>query len=136
MLEAPCIHSAARQCVSSRVAQLNMNRERQLSELPSAFYHASNAHPAKRLSPLIEEDVVGLDAFLRVGPPQLAKRLMFVPLQVVAAIRTALEPADDDRSLRQVDIIPAEIAGFGQLGDRGGRSSGRPTNPGGHIGSV
>ena len=38
---------------------------------------------------------------------------MFIPLQVVAAIRTALEPPDDDRPLRQVDIIPAEITGFG-----------------------
>ena len=40
---------------------------------------------------------------------------MLVPVQVVAAIRTALEPANDDGALRQVDIVPAEIAGFGDL---------------------
>jgi hypothetical protein len=73
VLEAPRIHSAGCQCVSPRVAQhVDVNRERQLSGLASAFYHASDTHSAKRLTTLIEEDVIRLDAFLRVGAPQLA----------------------------------------------------------------
>src|SRR5215471_9629324 len=38
---------------------------------------------------------------------------MLVPLQVMAAIGAALEPADDDGAFRQVDIVPAEITGLG-----------------------
>jgi hypothetical protein len=45
-----------------------------------------------------------------IGTPSLDPT---APLQVVAAIRAALEPANDDGALCQVDIIPAEIAGFG-----------------------
>ena len=38
---------------------------------------------------------------------------MLVPLKIVAAIGTAFQPADDNRALGQVDIIPAQVAGFG-----------------------
>src|SRR4051794_10243086 len=58
-----------------------MNREWQLSGFSSSLDHASNAHPAERLAALIEEDVIGLEAPFRIGPPQLAERFMFVPLQ-------------------------------------------------------
>ena len=37
---------------------------------------------------------------------------MFVPLQVVAAVGAALQPADDDRALAEIDIVPAKIAGL------------------------
>ena len=35
-----------------------------------------------------------------------------IPLQVMHAVGTALEPADDDGPLRPVDVIPAQIAGL------------------------
>jgi hypothetical protein len=63
------------------VAQhVHVDWERQLSGLASPFDHAANTHPAKRLIPLIEEDVVRLDDLLRVGAPQFAQCFMFVTL--------------------------------------------------------
>jgi hypothetical protein len=75
---------------------VNVNREGKPGSFTSSLDHASNTHPAEWLAALIEEDVVRLDALLRIGPPQLAQRLMFVPLQVMAAIGAALQPADDN----------------------------------------
>jgi hypothetical protein len=38
---------------------------------------------------------------------------VFVPLQVVAAVGAALKPANDDRALAKIDIVPAKVAGLG-----------------------
>jgi hypothetical protein len=91
VLEASGVPSPTSQCISGRVAQhVNVDRKWQLCGLASPLDHASNTHPAEWLATFIEEDVIRLDAFLRVGTPQLAQRLKFVPLQVMAAIGTAL----------------------------------------------
>jgi hypothetical protein len=73
------------------VAQhVNVDRKWQLCGLASPLDHASDPHPAEWLTTFIEEDVIRLDASLRVGTPQLAQRLKFVPLQEMATVRTAL----------------------------------------------
>jgi hypothetical protein len=55
------------------VAQhVNVDRKWQLCGLASPLDHASNTHPAEWLATFIEEDIIRLDAFLRVGTPQLA----------------------------------------------------------------
>jgi hypothetical protein len=65
VLQAPRIHSFGRQGVARRVPQhVDVYRERQLSGLSSAFYHAGDAHPAKGLAALIHEDVSGLGLLL------------------------------------------------------------------------
>ena len=46
-----------------------MRIRRVAQHVSQAFNHASNTHPAERLATLIEEDVVRLDALLRVGAP-------------------------------------------------------------------
>jgi hypothetical protein len=51
---------------------VNVDRKWQLCGLASPLDHASNTHPAEWLATFIEEDIIRLDAFLRVGPPQLA----------------------------------------------------------------
>jgi len=45
-------------------------------------------------------------------PSQELETVHLIPLQVMNAIGAALEPADDDGALRQVDVIPAQIAGL------------------------
>jgi len=55
------------------VAQhVNVDPKWQLCGLASPLDHASNTDPAEWLTTFIEEDVIRLDAFLRVGAPQLA----------------------------------------------------------------
>ena len=89
-----------------------MHRERQPSSLASPFNHASNAHTAEWLAALIDEDVGRLDPVGLLLPVQELETVHLVPLKVMNAIGAALEPADDDRALRQVDVIPAQIASF------------------------
>jgi hypothetical protein len=87
---------------------VHMHRKRQPSRLTSPFYHTTNAHAAERLVALVDEHVAGLNAFGGVGPPQVTEGLMFVTLEIVAAVGAALQPADDDRALAEIDIVPAE----------------------------
>ena len=89
---------------------VDMHRERQPSGLASPFDHASNAHAAERLAALIDEDVGRLDPVSLLLPLQELETVHLIPLQVMDAIGAALEPADDDGALRQVDVIPAQIA--------------------------
>jgi hypothetical protein len=50
---------------------------------------------------------------------------MFIALEVMAAIRAALETAHDDSALGQIDIVTTKIAGFRDPQTRGDRSRGR-----------
>ena len=86
---------------------VDMHRERQPSSLASPFNHACDAHPAERLTALIDEHVSPLDPVSLLLPLQELEPVHLVPLQVMDAIRAALEPANDDGPLRQVDVIPA-----------------------------
>jgi hypothetical protein len=87
-----------------------MDRERQSGGLASPFDHASNAHPAEGLTALIDEDIGAIRSISLLLPVKQLKTVHLVPLKVMNAIRAALEPADDDRAFRQVDVIPTEIA--------------------------
>jgi hypothetical protein len=89
-----------------------MHRERQPCGFASPLNHASNAHPAERLAALIDEDVGPLGPASLLLPSQQLKAVKLVPLQVMNAVGTALEPADDDGALRQVDVVPTQIAGL------------------------
>ena len=103
-----------RQCVSRRMPQhVDMHRERQSSGLASPFNHACDAHAGEGLAALIDEDIGRLDPVSLLLPPQELETVHLVPLQVVDAISAALEPANDDGPLRQVDVIPAQIASLG-----------------------
>jgi hypothetical protein len=81
---------------------VDVNREWQLSGLASPFYHARNAHPAEGLAALIDEDVGPLGPASLLVPSQELKAVKFVPLQVMNAVGTVLEPADNDGALQQV----------------------------------
>jgi hypothetical protein len=85
-------------------------QERQPSSLASPFNHASDTHAAERLAALIDEDVGPLDPVSVLLPVQELEAVHLVPLQVMDAVGAALEPAHDDGPLRQVDVIPAQIA--------------------------
>jgi SAM domain (Sterile alpha motif) len=114
MLEPACVHSPGRQCVSGRMPQhVDMDRKRQPSGFPSPLNHACNAHPAQRLAALIDEYVGGLGPVCLLLPVQELETVHLIALQVMDAVGAALEPADDDGPLRQVDIIPAQIASLG-----------------------
>ena len=91
-------------------SNVDMHRKRQPSSLASPFNHASNAHPAEGLTALIDEHVSPLDPVSLLLPVQELETVHLVPLQVMNAVSAALEPADDDRAFRQVDVIPTEIA--------------------------
>jgi hypothetical protein len=60
------------------------------------FNHASNAHPAEGLTALIDEDVGPLGPVSLLLPSQELKAVKLVPLHVMNAVGTALEPADDN----------------------------------------
>ena len=91
---------------------VDMHRERQPSGFPGPLNHASNAHPAKGLATLIDEGVGPLDPVSMLLALQELETVHLIPLQVMDAISAALEPADDNGALRQVDVIPAQIAGL------------------------
>jgi hypothetical protein len=91
-------------------SMLDVYRERQPSNLASPFYHPPNAHAAEGLATLIDEDVGSLDPVSLLLPLQELETVHLIPLQVMDAISAALEPAHDDGSLWQVDVIPARIA--------------------------
>jgi hypothetical protein len=80
------------------------------SGLASPLDHASNAHTAEWLAALIDEDVGRLDPVGLLLPVQQRETVHLVTLKVMNAIGAALEPANNDGSLRQVDVIPAQIA--------------------------
>jgi hypothetical protein len=89
---------------------VDMKRERQPSGFASPLNHTSNAHPAERLAALIDEDVGPLDPVSVLLPVQELEAVHLVPLQVMDAVGAALEPAHDNGSLWEVDVIPAQIA--------------------------
>ena len=113
MLEPPCVHSPGRQRVSGRMPQhVDVHGERHPSSLASPFNHACDAHPAERLAALIDEYVSPLDPVSLLLPLQELETVHLISLQVMDAIGAALEPAHDDGAFRQVDVIPAQIAGL------------------------
>jgi hypothetical protein len=91
-------------------SNVDVDRERQSSGLASPFNHASNAHPAERLVALVDEQVSPLDPVSLLLPLQELETVHLIPLQVMDAVRAALEPAHDDGALGEVDVIPAQIA--------------------------
>jgi hypothetical protein len=93
---------------SNAAACVDMHRERQPSGFFSPLNHASDAHAAEGLATLIDKDVGPLFSLLL--PLQQLETVDLIPLQVMDAISAALEPADDDGALPQVDVIPAQIA--------------------------
>ena len=93
-------------------SHVDVQRKRQPSGLAGPFNHPSNAHPAERLATLIDEDVGCLDPVSPLLPVQELETVHLIPLQVVDAISATLEPADDDGALRQVNVVPAQIASF------------------------
>ena len=113
-MEPACVHSPGRQCISRRMPQhVDMDRERQASGFRGPLNHASDAHAAEGLATLIDEDVCPLDPVSLLLPLQELETVHLIPLQVMDAISAALEPADDDGALWQIDVIPAQIACFG-----------------------
>ena len=82
---------------------VNVNGKRQVGDLATPLDHASDAHTAKRLTALVYEYVGRPDALRRVTALER-------PLQVVAAIVAAFEPAQGDGALCQVNVVPAQIA--------------------------
>ena len=89
---------------------VDMHRKRQPSGLASPLNHASDAHPAEGLATLIDEHVGPFPPFSLLLPLQELETVHLIPLQVMDAISAALEPADDEGALPQVDVIPAKIA--------------------------
>jgi hypothetical protein len=75
--------------------------------------HASIAHAAERLAALVDEHVGRLNAIRLLLPVQF-ETIHLIPLQVMDAVGAALEPADDDGPVRQVDVIPTQIASLGE----------------------
>ena len=73
-------------------------------------WRRSNAHPAEGLATLIDEDIGRLDPVSLLLPLQQLETVHLIALQVMDAISATLEPADDDGALRQVDVIPPQIA--------------------------
>ena len=122
MLKPARIHPAPRQCVSGRMSQhVDMDRERQPSSLATPLYHPSNAYPAERLAPLIDEDVGALDPVSLLLPLQELETVRLIALQVMDAISTALKSADDNGPLRQVDVIQSADRKPLRPAGRGGR---------------
>ena len=73
MLEAPRIHSAGRQRVFGGVAHhVDVDRESQPSGFPSPFNHSRNAHASEGKAEFVQKNIVDLDAFGCIGPPQIA----------------------------------------------------------------
>jgi hypothetical protein len=68
--------------------------------------HACNGPTTEGLAALIDEHVSPLDPVSLLLPLQDLE----TALQVMDAISAALEPADVNGALRQVDVIPAQIA--------------------------
>ena len=64
----------------------------------------------ERLATLIDKDIGPLDPVSPLLPLQQLETVHLIPLQIMNAISAALEPADDDGPLRQVDVIPEQIA--------------------------
>jgi len=46
-------------------------------------------------------------------PAQELKTIDLISLQVMDTVHAALQPPDNDRSLPQVDVVPAEVASLG-----------------------
>ena len=95
---------------SNAAACVDMHRERQPSGFFSPLNHASDAHAAEGLTTLIDEYVRPFLHLALLLPSEELETVDLIPLQVMDAISTALEPADDDGALPQVDVIPAQIA--------------------------
>ena len=113
MLKPARIHAAPRQCVSGRMPQhVDVYRERQPSNLASPFNHASNAHTTEGLTALIDEHVSPLGPVSLSLPLQELETVHLIALQVMDAVRAALEPARDNGALWEVDVIPAQITGL------------------------
>ena len=91
-------------------SNVDMDREWQPSGFSSPLNHASDAHAAERLATLIDEYVRPFPPFTLLLPLEELEAVDLIPLQVMDAISTALEPADGDGALPQVDVIPAQIA--------------------------
>ena len=67
-----------------------MHRKRQPCGLTGPLYHAANAHAAEGLAALVDEYIARLNAVSGVGPPYVTEGLMFVTLEIVAAVGAAL----------------------------------------------
>jgi ABC transporter substrate binding protein len=97
VLQPACIHSFRRHGIPSRMPQhVNVNRKRQVGDLATPFDHASDAHTAERLTALVHEYVGRPDALRCVAALERLEAGEFVPLQVVAAVVAAFEPAQGD----------------------------------------
>ena len=66
----------------------------------------------ERLATLIDKDVGPLGPVSLLLPLKEFETIDLIPLQVMNAVGTALEPAHDNGALPQVDVIPAQIAGL------------------------
>jgi hypothetical protein len=74
---------------------VHMYRERQPSGLARPLNHACNAHPAEGMAPFIDEGVGAPDPVSLLLPVQELETIHLIALQVMNAIRAALEPPDD-----------------------------------------
>jgi hypothetical protein len=60
----------------------------------------------------LNKDVGPFPPFSLLLPLKEFEAVHLIPLEVMDAISAALEPADDEGALPQVDVIPAQIAGL------------------------
>src|SRR3974377_1051965 len=88
---------------------VDMHREWQFGGLASPLDHAAYAHAPKGLTALIDKDVGRFGLLLAMEP---LKPRQFIALEVMDAIGAALQPADGNGALGQIDVIPAQVAGL------------------------
>ena len=88
---------------------VDVHREWQFGGLASPLDHAAYAHARKGLTALIDKDVGRFGLLLAL---ESLKTRQFIALEVMDAIGAALEPADGNGALGQIDVVPAQVTGL------------------------
>jgi hypothetical protein len=92
---------------------VGVDAKRKPSSLTSPFNHASDAHAAEGLTTPVDEHVRRLAPVSLLLPLQQLETVHLVTFKEMNAIGAALQAANDNGALGQVDIIPAKIASLG-----------------------
>src|SRR5262245_57518173 len=91
---------------------MNVDWERQASCLSGPLDHTSYAHPTEWLSSLVDEEICRCDFAGRILTLQSLKASNLITFEIVSGIVAALDASHQDGALRQIDVIPAQIAGL------------------------
>src|SRR5262245_24047655 len=98
VLKTPSVHSARRQCASSRMPEhMDVDRKRQTSGFSSALNHPADSHATEWLITLVDKDVGRTGAVLRLLASQQLEPVELVTFEVMDAVGAALQPAGHDR---------------------------------------